>query len=113
MAAAHGGNVSAQSRSAITLATICAPSEEVVAREIDGEIVIVPIVAGIGDAANDLFTLNETGKAIWKQLDGERTLGDVAKALAQDFDVPLASVQADVLGFAAEMTELRILAARD
>ena len=96
----------------VTLATICAPSEDVVAREIEGDIVIVPLVAGIGDADDELFTLNDTGKAIWKQLDGERTLGDVAKVLAQEFEVPLAELQADVLGFAGEMTTRRILAAR-
>ena len=96
----------------VTLATICAPSEDVVAREIEGDIVIVPLVAGIGDADDELFTLNDTGKAIWKQLDGERTLGDVAKVLAQEFEVPLSDLQADVLGFAGEMTTRRILAAR-
>ena len=100
------------SKSNVTLATICAPSEDVVAREIEGDIVIVPLVAGIGDADDELFTLNDTGKAIWKQLDGERTLGDVAKVLAQEFEVPLAELQADVLGFAGEMTTRRILAAR-
>ena len=96
----------------VTLATICSPSEDVVAREIEGDIVIVPLVAGIGDAADELFTLNDTAKAIWKQLDGERTLEDVAKALASEFDVPLPVLQADVLGFAYEMTERRILSAR-
>jgi hypothetical protein len=101
------------SKPAVTLASICAPSEDVVAREIEGDIVIVPLVAGIGDADDELFTLNDTGKAIWKQLDGARTLGDVAKLLAQDFDVPLAELQADVLGFAGEMAERRILAAKD
>ena len=100
------------SKSNVTLATICAPSEDVVAREIEGDIVIVPLVAGIGDADDELFTLNDTGKAIWKQLDGERTLGDVAKVLAQEFETPLAELQADVLGFAGEMTTRRILAAR-
>jgi 5-methylthioribose kinase len=104
--------MTAASRSAVTLTTICAPSEDVVAREIEGDIVIVPLVAGIGDADDELFTLNETGKAIWKQLDGTRTLEDVAKALSQEFDAPLAELQADVLGFAGEMTERRILAAR-
>lgn len=100
------------SKAPVTLATICAPSEDVVAREIEGDIVIVPLVAGIGDADDELFTLNETGKAIWKQLDGQRTLGDVAMALAEDFEASLGDLQADVLGFAGEMTSRRILAAR-
>ena len=52
------------------------------AREIEGDMVIVPLVAGIGDADDELYTLNETGKAIWKRLDGRRTIGDVARAIA-------------------------------
>jgi hypothetical protein len=104
--------MTAASNLEVTLATICAPSEDVVAREIEGDIVIIPLVAGIGDEDDELFTLNETGKAIWQRLDGERTLGDVAKALTEEFDAPLADLQADVLGFAGELNRRRILAAR-
>jgi hypothetical protein len=49
----------------VNLTTICVPSDDVVAREIEGEIVIVPLVAGIGDAGDELYTLNENGQAIW------------------------------------------------
>jgi hypothetical protein len=49
----------------VRLDTICAPSDDVVAREIEGDIMIVPLVAGIGDADDELYTLNETGRAIW------------------------------------------------
>ena len=59
----------------VTLKTTCTPSEDIVAREIEGEIIIVPLVAGIGDADDELYTLNETGQAIWQKLDGQRTLG--------------------------------------
>ena len=45
---------------------IYVPSEDVVAREIEGEMIIVPIASGIGDMEDELYTLNETGKAIWK-----------------------------------------------
>ncbi|MEI7703933.1 MAG: PqqD family protein [Deltaproteobacteria bacterium] len=98
---------------AISLTTICSPSRDVVAREIEGDMVIVPLVAGIGDADDELYTLNETGKAIWKRLDGRRTIGDVARAIAVEFDVPVAQVEADVVGFAREMAELRFLSARN
>ena len=49
-------------------------SEEVVAREIEGELMIVPLTSGIGDMEDELFTLNETGRAIWSKLDGNKTL---------------------------------------
>jgi len=97
----------------IILETICTPSEDVVAREIEGEVVIVPLVAGIGDADDELYTLNETGQAIWKKLDGQRTLKDVAAALVSEFNTPLDDIENDVLGFASELTRRGILTARN
>ncbi len=97
----------------VTLATICAPSDDIVARDIEGEIVIVPLVSGIGDAEDELYSLNETGQAIWKQLDGARTLGAVVDALAQEFGTPRADIERDVLGFARELTGRRILTVKD
>ena len=66
----------------IDLNSVCTRSGDVVAREIEGEILIVPLVAGIGDTDDELYTLNETGQAIWEKLDGERTLNEVAASLA-------------------------------
>ena len=95
-----------------TLDTVCAPSDQVVAREIEGEIIIAPLVAGTGDAEDELYTLNETGHYLWPRLDGATTLGEIAAALADEFDAPLLEVEADVLGFATEMAQLRILTVR-
>ena len=97
----------------VTLDTICVPSEDVVAREIEGDMIIVPLVAGIGDADDELYTLNETGKAIWKKLDGELTLGQVAKVLTEEFSSPEGEIEKDVLGFATEMVKRGILAVED
>ena len=97
----------------VTLGTICVPSADVVAREIEGELVIVPLVAGIGDADDELYTLNETGRAIWHKLDGRRTLGELAAALTEEFDDAQAELEADVLGFAGEMARRGILVAKD
>jgi Coenzyme PQQ synthesis protein D (PqqD) len=96
----------------VSLTSVCAPSDDVVARDIEGEIVIVPLVAGIGDTEDELYTLNETAHAIWRQLDGRRTLGDVVAALAEPYEGPRATLEADVVGFATEMTRRGILTAR-
>jgi hypothetical protein len=85
------------------------PSEDVVAREIEGDLIIVPISAGIGDMEDELYTLNETGKAFWQKLDGKRTLKDVAALLADEFNASLPELEKDVLGFASEMTRRGIL----
>jgi hypothetical protein len=97
----------------LNLNVVCAPSDDIVAREIEGEIVIVPLVAGIGDAEDELYTLNPTGQAIWQKLDGQRTLKDVALLLAGEFNAPLADIESDVLGFASELTRRRILTVKD
>jgi hypothetical protein len=92
---------------------VCIPSEDVVAREIEGEIVIVPLVSGIGDAEDELYTLNPTGQAIWHKLDGKRTLRKVAALLAEEFDAPLAELEKDVIGFTSELTKRRMLSVLD
>ena len=97
----------------VTMDTICVPSEDVVAREIEGDMIIVPLVAGIGDADDELYTLNETGKAIWKKLDGQRSLKQVSVELTDQFSSPAEEIKVDVLGFAVEMIRRGILAVKN
>ena len=94
------------------LDAICTPSEDVVAREIEGELIIVPLVAGVGDAEDDLYTMNETGKAIWARLDGKRTLRDVSTELAAEFSASPGEIGKDVLGLATELARRKMLVVR-
>jgi hypothetical protein len=94
---------------AIQLDSIFIPSEDIVAREIAGELIIVPLVAGIGDMEDELFTLNETGKAIWRQLDGKLTLGEIIKSLEEEYDAPEGQIQQDALGLFEELVSRRML----
>ena len=96
-----------------TLDTICVPSEDIVAREIEGDLIILPLVAGIGDTDDELCTLNETGKAIWKKLDGQKSLAQIAADLAVEFSAPGDEITKDVLGFATEMIKRGILAVKN
>jgi hypothetical protein len=94
----------------IALKNVYKPSDDVVAREIGGEIIIVPLVAGIGDMEDELFTLNDTGKAIWDKLDGQRSLADVVAALQPEFEeTEDGAIERDVLGLVAELVERRML----
>ena len=40
-------------------------SEDVVARNIQGEFIIIPIVSGIVDMEDEIFSLNQIGRAAW------------------------------------------------
>ncbi len=86
-------------------------SDNVVARLIEGELVIVPLVGGLGDADDELYTLNETGHAMWGKLDGVRTLRAVAAELDEQFSAAPGVVEADVLGLVAELLHRRFLVA--
>lgn len=91
------------------LEKVFAPSEDVVAREIEGELILVPLAAGMGDSDDELFTLNDTGRAIWALLDGQRTLAAVVGALAAEYDAPAGEIEADVQGLVAELSRRKML----
>lgn len=85
------------------LATVYRHSDDVVAREIEGDIIIVPLVAGIGDTEGELFTLNDTGKAIWEKLDGRRTLAQVVEELSAEYAAGDGEIERDMCGLVEEL----------
>jgi hypothetical protein len=93
----------------VQLDTVYAVSQEVVAREIEGELIIVPLAAGIGDLEDELYTLNDSGKAVWSLLDGGRSLKQVVQALSDEYEAPLEEIEQDVLGLVGELARRRIL----
>jgi hypothetical protein len=95
--------------SAVRLGAAYVPSQDVVARDIEGELIIVPLAAGIGDMEDELFTLNDTGRAIWDRLDGHKTLNDVIAELCTEFEAPTEQISQDVSGFTAELLKRRML----
>jgi len=88
---------------------IYTPSDDVVAREIEGELIIVPLTSGIGDMEDDLFTLNETGRSIWDRLDGKRSLKDIVAELRNGFEDKAGEIEQDVVGLTSELLKRRML----
>lgn len=89
--------------------TVCIPSEDVIAREIEGEILLVPIVAGMVHGDDALYTLSPTAKRIWEHLDGKNTLEDIINILSQAYEGGHDEIEEDVLGFVREMVDLSII----
>lgn len=79
------------------------PSDDVVAREIEGELILVPISSGIGDMEDELYTLNDIGKAVWKKLDGKKNLKSIAKELKDEYESEEGRIEEDVIGFVGEL----------
>lgn len=69
-----------------------------ITREIGDELVLVPLSGNVAQM-NVLFTLNETGKFIWEQLDGKNTMEDIIALLVQEFDVEAETAKIDVETF--------------
>lgn len=86
-----------------TLDSVCSPSENIVARVIEGELLIVPLVADLGDAEDALYTLNQTGQAIWHKLDGLHSLGEIINELTDEFDASRERIQEDLFGLVTEL----------
>jgi hypothetical protein len=85
------------------------PSDDLVCREIEGELIIVPLVGGMGDMEDELFTLNKTGRAIWAKLDGKKSLKTVAKELSAEFEASHGEIEKDVIGLAEELLKRKMI----
>lgn len=93
----------------IEINAIYKPSEDVVAREVQGEFIIIPITSGVADVEDELFSLNDTGKAIWNKLDGKKKLNDIVDELSREFEAPHEDLQKDVLGLAKELLNRKMI----
>jgi len=76
--------------------TVYTISDQVVAREIEGEMIIVPITGGVGDMEDALYTLNETGREIWRRIDGRVAFGELVASLSEQYDAPIQRIREDV-----------------
>lgn len=93
----------------VNLDTVYKPSEDVVARDVHGEFVIIPITSGIGDSDDAIFSLNKFGRAIWEKLDSKTSLREVARALALQFEGEAKKIENDCLGLTEELLKRKML----
>lgn len=93
----------------ITSNDVFKPSADVVSRKIEGETIIIPLISGIGDLEDDLYTLNETGQAVWEKLDGVRSVDAIVKELSTEYGEPADVMQKDVVGILLELARRKII----
>ena len=77
---------------------IVVPAPDVVARDIAGEHLLVPVRSGIA-GIDCLFTADEVGSFLYARLDGRRDAAALAALVAEEFDVAEERALSDVLEF--------------
>ena len=78
----------------ISIDAVAQKEDNFVETEIDGERIVMHIDNG------EFFVFNVTSEAIWSAIDGQASLGDICKALAEKFETEDKQCQKDVLDFA-------------
>ena len=77
-------------------------SESVVARIVDGENLIVPVGAKVGDLVS-IYSFSGTAALIWKLLETQKTITELATTVAEAFEVDPERAERDVKEFVDEM----------
>ena len=93
----------------ITLDAVYKVSGDVVVREVECELIIIPFATGFDDTENEPCILNATGQAIWQKLNGRKSLKDIVKDLAAEFKAPAKVIEKDVVEFAEKLLTRKML----
>jgi len=88
----------------LTDTTIVTPSPEVVARDIAGQHILVPVRTGVAQM-DYLYTTDEIGSFIYSHLDGRSDARAVARSVATTFEVDEQEALRDVLDYLHTLSE--------
>jgi hypothetical protein len=75
-----------------------------VTRKIGDETIVVPVRSGVADL-EAIYTFNDTGTLIWAGIGAGWRLGEIAKALADEFVVSEETALGDVRSFLGTLLE--------
>jgi hypothetical protein len=86
-------------------------SEDVVARSVRGERILVPISGKIEDL-DSLYTLNETAAAIWDAAEDGSTLDEIVACVLETYEVSVDEARRDVRRVLTELVAAGALETR-
>jgi hypothetical protein len=76
-----------------------------VTREVGNELVLVPLTGNV-EQMNELFTMNETGKFIWENIDEQSTVDDLTEKMVDTFEVSPEIAKRDLIGFLERISKM-------
>ncbi len=83
-------------------------NHEVVSRQIEGELVIVPIRRGVGDL-NSLYTLNPVGSVLWELMSEGCTVVEMVRRVCDEFEVSAAQARQDIENFLDSLLDEKLI----
>ena len=83
--------------------------QDVVSRQIEGELIIVPVRRGVGDM-NSLYTLNPVGSVLWEFMAQEHSLQEMVQRVCDEFEVTSSQAKNDIQVFLDSMLEEKLIA---
>lgn len=90
------------------LSDVVSGSDDVVAREVAGEAVLLNLSSGT------YFGLNDTGSMVWQLIDEDSaSLVEICDAIEEEYNVDRADVERDVLALAEQLVEHGLLMVED
>ena len=66
-----------------------------VARNVGNELILVPLTANVAQM-NELFTLNETGKFIWENINENSTVLEIENSMTETFNIDSTTAKRDI-----------------
>ena len=69
-----------------------------VTREVGDELIVVPLSANVAQM-NELFTLNETAKVIWENLNEGTDMSALIQTITDTFDIDRQTAEKDIAVF--------------
>ena len=81
-----------------TLNNLYTKKNDLVARDIAGETIIVPVRSNVGDL-DSIYTLNEVGTLIWGLIDGKKSVSQIAEEICMTYDITPEEAKKDTVDF--------------
>jgi len=90
------------------MATSYSQRQDLLARNIAGETLVVPIRGRLADMQN-IYALNPVAAHIWTKLDKTCSLDDLVQSVRTEFDVADEEARADIEAFLSELSNAGLI----
>jgi hypothetical protein len=76
-----------------------------VSREVGNELILVPLTGNIAQM-NEMFSLNETGKTIWENMDQVESLEQLKQIVLDNFEIDNETAENDIEKFLVQLERI-------